>query len=315
MKICVTGACGFIGLNLVKKLHDLGHEIVSIDESDNFCRLYGNDYWNNQPILDYTDIYKSKNYNFLKKVDFVFHLGANSSTRATYNELLIPNIKFSIELLEKCHELKIPVVFSSSASVIPAPLTHYANSKYYIENHIQEMINNKKSEIVYLRYFNVYGSNESHKGEMASIITKWIDNHFKGIEVNNLFIGSDKIKRDFIHVDDINNANILMLDYWEKYKHLPNTFHGYNKFEIGTGTPVSFQQVANEIIKLTKGTINYIPNPYSNDEYQFFTKAKISVIAELYEQVYNKQYKTITINKGIKRVFKDKMLDLHNGKN
>ena len=287
MKICVTGGAGFIGKELIKKLS--GHEIIVFDI-----------------IFENNSVFEN-NFDCLEGVEFCFHLGANSSTRASSYEATTDNVDFSQRLINACVKRNIPVVFSSSASIygsdrrissIPNPQTPYALSK-----HLTETFFSSSKNVVCLRYHNVYGSTEEHKGNMASIVSKWISRHFlKQTSSEVLFEGSDNIMRDFIHVDDINKINILFLDYWIKHKSFP--LHD-RIFDVGTGTPVSFKKVADTICIKTKAKYEYIPNPYTSENYQFYTKADIKKIKEIYKKFYDVPFKSMSITQGVNKVFND----------
>jgi len=150
------------------------------------------------------------------------------------------------------------------------------------------------SNIVCLRYHNVYGPTEEHKGDMSSIVFKWIS----GAE-HKLFKDSQNIKRDFIHVDDINDANIAFMKYWKIFKKFPKRI-----YDIGTGNPVSFTDLAKEIVKYTKKEITYIENPYDKNNYQFYTQADIKDIKEIFEKI-GKKFSPMSIKEGIKKCYND----------
>lgn len=303
MKIVITGSAGFIGGELVKKMNHLGYEdIIMIDQPD-LLRTKDDVF---SDFIDYNELLTPKDFSFLDKADFCFHLGANSSTRASFKEVYHQNIKFSRNLIDECVRRNIPVVFASSGAIYgsnreknaePNPLTFYGQSKLITEKHIAS---SKYKNVVCLRYHNVYGPSEHHKGNMSSIISKWMMSYFSGINDNVLFEGSDAILRDFIHVDDTNKINLMFLDYYKQKNKLPDQLI----YDVGTGDAVSFQQVADEIIKHTNGKINYIPNPYNESNYQFFTKADNIAISDIFKETYHSEIKSISIQAGVEAVFK-----------
>ena len=300
MTICVSGACGFIGGELISMLNGFGyHDIIAIDYKKKKLRkdLIV------KKFIDWEFIYKNKYYDFLNLVDITFHLGANSSTRATKEECEIANIKFTINFITEHNIRAKALVISSSASVYGArrsrnnvfPQSEYAKSKLIIENFIKYFpLNN----IVCLRYHNVYGATESHKGNMASIINKWIENHFKKINDNPLFEGSGKILRDFVHVYDVNKVHIMMLDYLKRDGLIP-----FGTYDVGVGKCVSFNTIAKEIIKHTKGKYHLVPNPYDETNYQFYTKANIEKVKNLYKKIYKRPFSPIEYKDGVSLVY------------
>jgi len=304
MRICVTGASGFIGSELIKCLNDNNYfDIIAID-------------YESKPLkegliverfIDWEFIFKNKYYDFLNLVDFSYHIGGNSSTRATREECEYQNIMFSIDFIKENSIRDIPLVFSSSASVYGAwriddfiaPQSEYAKSKAVIE----DFISIKPAHLnVALRYHNVYGATESHKGNMASIVSKWVDNYNNGILQNDLFYGSENIKRDFIHINDVNRVHLLLLKCYIKNGFLPNKMI----IDVGSGVAVSFEQLANQIIKHTKGQIRYIDNPFDESNYQFYTKANIEYLSSFYNNMFGEIYNPKQIEEGIRLVFNKK---------
>jgi len=306
MKILVSGACGFIGGELIKDLKDLGHNIFGVDSISKFRETDISVH----SFMDWEDIYDSNSYDILGDVDFAFLLGANSSTRATKEELRKPNLLSTSALITQLNLKGIPIVFASSGAVygskflgrhsIINPLTEYGRSKELMERWVSYF---PLGNIVCLRYHNVYGATESHKGNMASIVSKWIDNHLQGIQTNDLFYGSDDIKRDFIHVDDVNKVNIMFLDFYIKYKQLPDV----SILDVGSGKATSFEKVAREIVRHTNGTIQSIINPYDETNYQFYTKANIKGISDIHKWLYDKDYEPMSIKEGIEKTFTQKV--------
>jgi ADP-L-glycero-D-manno-heptose 6-epimerase len=278
MKIVVTGGLGFIGRELIKKLKSRGYEVFSIDFEDE------------DP---FTEIIK-------QKPDFLFHLGANSSTRSKISEIYHQNYKYTEILFRICSSNNIPVAFASSGAIygsdiresrLPNPLTPYGYTKYFAE----KLIDFQYTDIVALRYHNVYGSTEWNKKEMASIVYKWISG-----QEQILFNGSEEIKRDFIYIEDIIKINFMFLDYWVKFGKFNR-----NIFDVGTGEAVSFAELGAEIDKHTKRGIKYIDNPYDNRNYQFYTQADIEPINNIHKLLYNTDFEPIKIKEGILKTYND----------
>jgi ADP-L-glycero-D-manno-heptose 6-epimerase len=165
---------------------------------------------------------------------------------------------------------QIPVKFASSASVYGNtlgtinPLNHYAITKLQIDYFIQDNID-KFSSIQSFRYFNVYGQGEDHKGDQASPISKFTK-QIKETGKLKLFEGSDKFLRDFICVDDV--VDIVM------NSNVPSGI-----YDLGTGEPISFQEVAELVTKKEGGEIELIPFPeHLKGKYQDYTKANMQWI-------------------------------------
>ena len=303
-KILVTGAGGFIGRELVKSLNILGYYNIIVVESKEVYneRLSLGGYFGEVSglrfidFIDYNKVIKKKSIQ-LKDVDFIFHLGAITDTRVVLKDLFKENVLFTEILFFEASKLKIPVVFASTAAVYDNdkkinPLTDYGTSKLLCEKFADE-------NVACLRYHNVFGSSELHKNNMASIIYKWKK------EEKKLFIGSDSIKRDFVHVSDVNKINIMFLDDWLKYNKFPSGI-----YDVGTGKSESFQKVADLITAITKDKYIYIENPYNERTYQFFTQAEITDIKKLHKNTYGKDFTPLTLEESINIVYGVKKLTL-----
>jgi len=306
MKICVSGACGFIGGELIKELESVGYDVVAIDDGEVYqkqCEILGHKPF--KEFYDWKHIYENNKTDFLDDVYFTYHLGANSSTRATWEEIVVMNVYFSTWFIMENNLKKIPIIFASSGAIYGSrrkasskvePQTMYGKSKAKVEEYIT---NFELSNVIALRYHNVYGATESHKGNMASIVSKWIDNYNDGVLTNDLFIGSKEIRRDFIHIDDITKINVMFLNFYNKYKQLPDA----NIYDVGMGRASSFESVAKHIMKHTNGDVKLIKNPYTEKNYQFYTQANIKAISDTYQWLYDKPFIPINIEDGIKNVF------------
>jgi len=207
-----------------------------------------------------------------KRVHLIIHQGAISSTvEKDINNIHKYNVDFSIKLFEKAIEYGIPVVYASSASVYGNqtdgsvnPLNYYAISKLQIDYWVQDNMD-KFRKIHGFRYFNVYGDGEDHKGDQASPVSKFT-RQIKQNGYLNLFEGSDKFYRDFVCVKDIVRLAL--------YNNKPSGI-----YDIGTGSPVSFQHVAECIAKKEGGDIHYVPFPkHLIGKYQDYTCANMNWI-------------------------------------
>ena len=149
------------------------------------------------------------------------------------------------------------------------PLNVYAFTKYQFDRYFNQRMyfSNKSNQVVGLRYFNVYGPQENHKGKMASVAYHMF-NQIKNGESMKLFTGSENFKRDFIHVDDVVNVNMFFFEHPE--------LSGI--FNCGTGHAESFVEIANALKeKYNHAKIEYIPFPESlKGKYQEFTEADMN---------------------------------------
>ena len=168
-------------------------------------------------------------------------------------------------LFDYAIKYQIPVKFASSASVYGNtngqinPLNYYAITKLQIDYFIQDNLD-KFSSIQSFRYFNVYGEGEDHKGDQASPISKFTK-QVRETGKLKLFEGSDQFLRDFVCVDDI--VSIVL-----------NNEDPSGIYDLGTGKPISFQDVAELVIKKEGGEIELVPFPdHLQGKYQTYTCA------------------------------------------
>lgn len=242
--IILTGSQGFIGKNFKSKLEN----IIELDKHN--C-------WE---FLD--------TFNKWDEVSLILHQGAISSTTETdINKIHKWNVDYTLRLFEYAIQYQIPVKYASSASVygtmdgtIVNPLNYYAISKLQIDYWVEDNMDRFKS-IQGFRYFNVYGDGEQNKGDQASPVSKFTK-QIKETGTLNLFEGSDKFLRDFIWVGDL--VEIVI-----------NNNRSSGIYDLGTGNPVSFQNVAECVASKYNGSINYIPFPqHLVGKYQDYTCAK-----------------------------------------
>ncbi|MCK9258474.1 MAG: ADP-glyceromanno-heptose 6-epimerase [Thiomonas sp.] len=292
--IIVTGGAGFIGSNLVQGLNARGiSDILVVDDlSDghkclNLADADIRDYMDKDDFL--TRIEAGEDFG---TIEAVFHEGACSATTEWDGRFVMKvNYEYTKTLLAWCLERKVPLIYASSASVygmgpnfreareFEQPLNMYAYSKFLFDCHLRPQLNALQSQVVGLRYFNVYGPREQHKGSMASVAWHF-NNQLSESGRVRLFEGSDgygpgEQRRDFIHVDDIVAVNLWLLDN-------PQVSGIYN---LGTGRAQSFNEVARAAIKWARahgsesGGIDYIPFPdHLKGRYQSFTEADMSAL-------------------------------------
>ena len=245
--ILLTGSSGFIGKNFCNRLSD--HDVLLLDVNDAYRFLRDFDDW--------------------QKISLIIHQGAISST----TEKNIPtiyhhNVAFTLFLLEYAIQYEIPIKYASSASVYGNtqgqinPLNQYAISKLQIDYCVLDNLD-KFPLIQGFRYFNVYGEGEEHKGDQASPVSKFTK-QVKETGKIKLFEGSDQFVRDFVCVDDV--VDIVL-----------NNNAPSGIYDIGTSSPISFQEVAELVAEKEGGEIEYIPFPeHLKGKYQTYTCADMS---------------------------------------
>lgn len=288
----VTGGAGFIGSNLVKALNNKGiSDILVVDDLTDGTKFRN---MVDCQVIDYIDKddflqHVKQEKNFAESIKAVFHQGACSSTTEWDGRyMMLNNYTYSKVLLHYCLKLRIPFIYASSAAVYgtgehfkeikenESPVNVYGYSKYLFDEYVRRFVIRPESQVVGLRYFNVYGSREQHKGSMASVAWHLNQQIQTGDKVK-LFAGSGGYadgdqRRDFIHVDDVVNVNLWMLE------------SGCNGiFNVGTGTSCTFNDVARAIISwYKKGEIEYIKFPeHLRGSYQSFTEADISSLRQV----------------------------------
>ena len=290
--IVVTGACGFIGSNLVNKLLQLNKKIIAVDyiKRDYFDYskihfIYANDFYDN---LD----------NYCFGVSNIFHEGAISSTTETDTKKLFErNVQCTWNLIYYCRDNSITLQYASSASVYgnPSieewhnpnkslnPLNHYAKSKQQIDYVADLVINSKRPPKLLqgMRYFNVYGPNEDHKGDQASPYHKF-KKQLKETGKIKLFEGSMGFYRDFVSVEKIIEKKLNCIE---------NKQSGI--YDIGTGTPKSFYDVAIEVGG-SDDIIEWIPIPNNlKEHYQTYSYANMDWYYETHFHTEGKFLSTI----------------------
>lgn len=295
--IIVTGGAGFIGSNLVRKLNQLGHtDIIVVDDLKegvkfrNLVDCHIADYLDKK---DFLEKISQDRYFTPTMIDVLFHQGACSDTTEWDGQYLMQNnYEYSKILLHYCLPKRIPFIYASSGAIYGAntvfkeepaneqPLNMYGYSKLLFDQHVRRLlpvIENEGSQVVGLRYFNVYGPRESHKGAMASVAFH-LDKQAKETGYVKLFEGREGYKdgeqrRDFIYVEDVVDINLWFLNH-------PKHSGIYN---VGTGRAETFNAVAKGVLKYHKEAIlSYITFPAHLKEcYQSFTEADITALRSL----------------------------------
>ena len=267
-----TGGFGFIGSNLVHALNQRGYtEILVADDlgdGHKFLNLRGAtlaDYEDWRTLIPRLEALVAHG----QSIDVVYHLGACSDTvEWDGRKMMDMNFRASRELLEFCDRMRIPLVYASSAAVYgtsiecvedpayEAPLNVYGYSKLAFDQHVRSRLGALQTRVVGLRYFNVYGPRETHKGRMASVVFHFDRQLQAGDEVR-LFgashgVAAGEQSRDFIHVDDIVEQTL-----WAGTECPVSGI-----FNAGTGAPATFNEVAEAVLEWHgRGSIVYVPFP------------------------------------------------------
>lgn len=290
--IVVTGAYGFIGSYLLGRLNQLGYgsDIVIVDDfsrSDKAPNLAGKQWLHKVERLVFLEWLKSN----AASVQFIFHLGARTDTTeqsvSLFDDL---NLNYSKDIWRLCTELSIPLVYASSAATygdgshgfsdneheidLLQPLNPYGWSKQLFD---QWVLKQKTTPPKWagLKFFNVYGPNEYHKGRMASVIFHSF-NKISDTGKMSLFrshkpgIADGHQSRDFIYVDDIASMCISIMDAHAFQSGVYNAGTGKARTFLDL-TINTFQAMEKDII------IDFMDTPEDiRDKYQYFTEADMS---------------------------------------
>jgi ADP-L-glycero-D-manno-heptose 6-epimerase len=291
--LLVTGGAGFIGSNLVADLNEAGRTDIVVNDV-----LGGGGKWRNlgkRRLADLVPPGELLGWLDGRKLEAVVHLGAISDTTATDGDLVLDtNFRLSLRLLDWCTTTRTPFIYASSAATYgdgaqgfdddwspPAlrrlkPMNLYGFSKHLFDQLVAERFaagGALPPQWAGLKFFNVFGPNEYHKGEMMSLVAKRFD-AAKGGDAVRLFkshragVADGEQKRDFVYVDDA-----VAVIRW-----LIDTPAVSGLFNVGTGQARSFRDLIAAMFHALGRVPNIefveMPAPI-RDQYQYFTQAKV----------------------------------------
>lgn len=263
MKCLVTGGAGFIGSNLVDKLLSMGHEVVVIDNESSECNE--NFYWNESASNHKVDIIDYESTRSLyDDVDVVFHLAAEARIQpAIKNPIrsVMTNSVGTCTVLQCAREAGVKrVIYSSTSSaygrnnppcvetMVEDCLNPYSVSKVNGEKLCKMYYELYGLETIIFRYFNVYGERHPLKGTYAPVVGLFLQQAENREPLT--IVGDGEQRRDFTHVSDVVNANIMVAISNPE----PDAFG--EVYNIGTGTNHSVNQIADMI---SSNQINILP--------------------------------------------------------
>lgn len=293
--IIVTGAAGFIGSYLIEKLNSENfNAIIAVDKFEDPDKLSHLDNLRILERIDRDEFFDWIKNNF-RQVEFIFHIGARTDT-AEFDRYVLRslNTNYSKEIWKVCLDFQIPLVYASSAAtyglgefgyedneeIIDSlkPLNPYGESK----NEFDKWVLKQDSKPFYwagLKFFNVYGPHEDHKGRMASVI--WHSFHqikntgkMKLFRSHNPEFKDGEQMRDFIFVQDVVDVCYYLM-------HLRKFSGIYN---LGTGKARTFLDLIRQVFKSmeVRENIEFIDTPEDiRDKYQYFTQANMSKLRSI----------------------------------
>jgi ADP-L-glycero-D-manno-heptose 6-epimerase len=280
--ILITGAAGFVGRNLADHLR--GKPLLLVDDATKQHQCHDLSY---HKFYDYLDFYHRLNTDqsfheyIAKNVQVIFHQGACTDTTVTDpHVMMFQNFEYSKFIFDFARAYNIRLIYASSAATYgtgdkgftedtasEAPLNIYGRSKYLFDEYVRCYMDVVDSQVVGLRYFNVYGPGEEHKGPMASVIHQFHQQAQQNANIR-LFEGSENFLRDFVYIEDIIKINSFFLEREDLS----------GVYNAGSGTARSFQELADLYTQrypdVEIETIDF--PPHLDGSYQAYTRADLS---------------------------------------
>lgn len=304
--IVVTGGAGFVGSNLIHELNRIGeNEIFCVDnlrsDSAKFLNLQDAVFCDYMDKAEFRRAIASRALS-AKRIRAILHQGACSNTLEDDGAYMMDNnFTYSKELLHYALQNRVPFVYASTAAVYglserftpepenERPLNIYGFSKLVFDNYVRRLLPTIESTVVGLRYFNVYGKRERHKGRMSSVVHHF-SNQLRDTGTIRMFQGTGgysdgEQRRDFVHVRDLCRMNLFFAGIGDETSRaamgrMQETYQG--TFNAGTGTSRTFNDVARALMQVHgKGKIEYVPFPADLvGRYQHFTQADITMLRQ-----------------------------------
>ena len=284
--ILLTGGAGFIGSNILAAINARGRDdVIVVDDltDGRQCRnLAGRGF---ADYLDVEELIAAIDAGTLPRLSAICHQGGCSDSTITDGRAAMrANYAFSKAMLRLAGQHRCPLVYASSASVYgdgrhgfrespdcERPLAPYAFSKWAFDQHVRRLarpgLGLPTASVTGLRYFNVYGPGEEHKGPMASVAWQCFEAVRRG-ESPRVFAGSDAIMRDFVHVADVAAVNLHFLDAQPP---------GLRIVNVGSGVARSFLELASCVSSIAEGPAPVtVPFPeHLREQYQRYTCADL----------------------------------------